>query len=78
MTCRDLSEFLLEYVSGELPAPMAAEFEVHLKSCDNCIVFIDQYRRAIALGRTVMIEADAAGVPEDLVQAIVASIRTGG
>ena len=75
MTCRELSGFLLEYVSGELPAALAVEFEVHLGACADCAVFVEQYRQSIALGRAVLTGASDPDVPDELVRAILASIK---
>ena len=75
MTCRDLSEFLHDYLNGELPEHVAHEFAGHLERCDNCGVFIEQYRQTILLGRAAIVEGDSAEVPEELVQAILATVR---
>ena len=75
MNCRDLSEFLQDYFAGELPQPVATEFAGHLDGCDNCTVFLEQYRRTIAAGRAVLIEDERCKVPEDLINAIVSSLR---
>jgi len=76
MTCRDLSEFLHDYLAGELPDHVASDFAGHLANCDNCEVFLEQYRQTILLGRASVIEGDTAEVPEELVEAILATIRT--
>lgn len=75
MNCRDLSGFLQDFLAGELPPPVASEFAGHLDGCDNCTVFVEQYRLTIAAGRTVLIEDERCEVPEDLINAIVASLR---
>jgi len=75
MNCRDLSEFLQDYFAGELPQPVATEFAGHLDGCDNCTVFLEQYRRTIAAGRAVLVEDERCEVPEDLINAIVSSLR---
>jgi anti-sigma factor RsiW len=75
MTCRDLSEFLQDYFADELPGHVASEFASHLGACDNCTVFIEQYRRTISAGRALLVEDEMAEVPEELVNAIVAALR---
>lgn len=75
MTCRDLSEFLQDFFAGELPGHVADEFANHLDACDNCTVFIEQYRRTISAGRALLLEDETAEVPEELVSAIVAALR---
>jgi len=75
MNCRDLTEFLQEYFAGELPSPVASAFAAHLQACGNCGVFLEQYRRTITLGQVLVTEGEAVDVPEDLIQAIVTSLR---
>jgi len=38
-------------------------------------VFLEQYRRTIAAGRAVLVEDERCEVPEDLINAIVSSLR---
>jgi anti-sigma factor RsiW len=74
MTCREISEFLLEYSSGELDAAVRADFDSHIAACGNCLVFLRQYRATILAGQTAFQDpADSAGdeIPEELVRAIL-------
>ena len=73
MNCRDLSHFLDEYLAGELPTPVASEFELHISSCGNCDKYLVQYRRTITLGRAAA--GDPGEAPEELIEAILASLR---
>ena len=36
MNCREVSGFLHDYIEGELPEDVRAEFERHLDACANC------------------------------------------
>ena len=74
MTCRELSDFLREYFAEELPAGVSTEFETHIEHCGNCGVFLAQYRQTIVLGKSVG-QRDALDVPEELIEAIVRSIK---
>jgi anti-sigma factor RsiW len=76
MTCREFIDFLMEYLSGELPARERAEFERHLAECPDCSAYLKSYEETIKLGKAVFADPDALvpqGVPEELVQAILAS-----
>ena len=73
MNCRDLSSFLDDYLAGELPANVAGEFEVHVSRCGNCDRYLVQYRETVALGRASA--ADISEPPEELIQAIMASLK---
>lgn len=78
MTCRELAEFIAAYLRGDLPLEIRAQFERHLAECPNCVAYLSNYRETIALGRRVFADGEATvpdDVPEDLVQAILASRR---
>jgi anti-sigma factor RsiW len=78
VTCREFAEFIGEYLSGELPSDVTAQFERHMSRCTNCDAYLANYRMTIDLGRQAF--ADEANlpddVPEDLVKAILASRRS--
>lgn len=76
MKCRELAEFLMEYVSGELPAENRAHFELHLTRCRNCHEYLAQYESTIKAGKIACGEASDElpdNVPEDLVKAVLAA-----
>jgi anti-sigma factor RsiW len=81
MTCRELVDFLLEYLAGELPAGQHATFERHLGECPDCVAYLHGYREAVRLGKASLGNADGpppADVPEELVQAVLAAVRRTG
>jgi Putative zinc-finger len=57
-TCREFVNFLLEYLSGELPAPERAEFERHLAKCPDCSAYLHGYHETITLGKAVFADPD--------------------
>lgn len=75
VTCEELHAFLDDYLAGELPAERRAEFERHLARCRSCAAYLDGYRATIALARAAHreLELDPAGVPRELVAAILAA-----
>jgi anti-sigma factor RsiW len=76
LTCREIADFLLDYVSGELPDVHVAQFERHLAVCPACVDYIRSYKAAIQLSRNAFDElVDETAVPEELVQAILATRR---
>lgn len=79
-TCREIADFLDDYVSGAMPAQLRAEFDYHLELCPNCQRYLASYRETIALGRRAFDDEAAPArnaMPEDLVQAILAAQRKG-
>lgn len=81
ITCRELITFLHAYLASDLPPDRLAEFERHLSVCPSCVAYIRTYREASELSRRVLAAApDAsageAGVPDELVAAILAASRS--
>jgi len=81
MTCRELADFLMDYLEGGLPAVMRTAFEQHLALCPNCVAYVKTYQTTIELGRRAF-DADQADatlteVPADLVRAILAARKSG-
>jgi anti-sigma factor RsiW len=74
MTCREVSDFLGAYLAGELPAGERTRFDEHLVECPDCRTYLRQYEATRELCRGAL-DAGAvdAGVPEELVQAILAA-----
>jgi anti-sigma factor RsiW len=75
MNCREFTEFLHEYLFGNLPAEERAEFDRHLAECPWCIAYLDSYRTTIQLGQSAFSGADdpppPGDAPEELIQAIL-------
>jgi anti-sigma factor RsiW len=78
MTCRELIEFLADYLSGELPAEVRRLFEEHLAECPACVAYLETYEATIRLGKDAFSsvqELGCADAPEELVAAILAARR---
>ena len=70
MTCREVAEFLMQYVDGELPAAERAAFDRHVAVCPDCQRYLASYRTTIEAERAAFAN-DETEAPEDLVQAIL-------
>lgn len=79
LTCRQLFDFLADYVDSTLPAPQRDEFERHLRACPSCVAYVDGYRRTIALGRASCCgeggDNAAAKAPPGLLDAVTEALR---
>lgn len=76
ITCRELIDFIADYLDGVLPAEHRHEFDRHLTVCPPCVAYLDGYKKTIALGKAALKPSDepAAGqVPEGLLRAIKAA-----
>ncbi len=74
MTCRDVADFLADYLSGALPASRARTFEAHLAECPDCVAYVASYRATLVLGRRAYTDAASDPVPAELIEAILAAL----
>jgi hypothetical protein len=51
MTCRELTELLLDFVSGELTPEDVQRIKDHLRDCPPCVVIVNTYCLTIQLTR---------------------------
>lgn len=80
MTCREFVEFLMEYLSAELPARERACFDEHLAECPDCVAYLQTYKATISLGKAACLHPEDPApqdAPEELVHAILAARRHG-
>ena len=78
MTCKQLVEFLEQYVAGELAAGARENLESHLVTCANCRRYLASYQNTVRLAVFAAKHPDdgpPAEVPEELVQAILSAQR---
>lgn len=74
MTCRELADFIADYLSGEIPGDVRAQFDWHLSVCPNCRQYLANYQATIAVGRRAFLADEAEvppDVPDDLLRAIL-------
>ena len=79
MTCRDVADFLADYLAGTLAADVRARFDRHLSLCPNCQAYLATYRATIELGRVTFAIPDAddqTEMPDELVSAILNAVRS--
>lgn len=76
LTCREVLDFLMAYLDGDLTPDQKREFDRHLAVCPSCVNYLDSYKRTISLGKSAFARPDAPAepaIPEELVRAIRAA-----
>ena len=74
MNCRKVTEFLADYLDGNLTWGQRFLFRLHLLLCPPCRNYLDSYRKTIAAAREALTEAKPSeDCPEALVRAILAT-----
>ncbi|MGE3165726.1 MAG: anti-sigma factor [Planctomycetota bacterium] len=75
MNCRELIDFLADYLSDELPAEQRTRFQEHMDRCRPCAEYLATYRHTILLCRQAFCDATdpdrPPAPPETLIQAIL-------
>lgn len=84
ITCRQLLDFIYDYLEGTLPSDQRAEFERHLTVCPSCINYLETYKQTPRIGklalRPPLVESpETAGeadeeLPESLVRSILSAL----
>ena len=78
MTCRELADFIMDYLTGQLAEEVRTAFDHHLTLCPDCVNYLAAYKATVELTprsfRTDDSDPEASSdIPEDLVKAILAS-----
>ncbi|HMC63677.1 MAG TPA: zf-HC2 domain-containing protein [Gemmataceae bacterium] len=71
ITCRELVELLIDYVSDELPAERRVYLEQHLEQCPPCVAYLESYQVTIKLTRRL----PATPLPEELASRLRAAVE---
>jgi anti-sigma factor RsiW len=76
LSCREFIDFLMAYLSGELPADQRAVFEEHLGGCPDCTAYLKSYQQTVRIEKTACGCDDAPpdDAPEELIRAILAAL----
>jgi anti-sigma factor RsiW len=71
--CKQVDDFLLAYIDGDLPPSQMRVINQHLLICPDCRRYVAEYRRTLEVLKASKLQDDEAlaEVPEDLIKAIV-------
>jgi predicted anti-sigma-YlaC factor YlaD len=81
LTCKELIDFLDDYLSEELDPIVQSEFESHLAQCSACRDYLHTYCQTIKLVRMSRDDAEAkfaASVPNELIAMVLSVTRDRG
>lgn len=73
ITCRELIDFIADYLEGALTQIQANDFTRHLDICPSCRAYLTTYQVTIRAGKEALRYDDSANedAPEDLIRAIL-------
>jgi anti-sigma factor RsiW len=76
ITCRELIDFLMDYVTGDVTAEERAHFDEHLAVCPHCVAYLQNYREtmnATKAAHNCVTNEPVPKMPPELIQAILAA-----
>jgi anti-sigma factor RsiW len=71
ITCRQLVELLIDFVSGELDEEQREYVEQHLQKCPPCVTYLETYQITIQITR----QLPPAPLPPQLVERLRAALE---
>jgi predicted anti-sigma-YlaC factor YlaD len=77
-SCREVYDFLDDFIEGRLPMATKARFLAHLAICAPCRDYLATYKatkRVAIVASRAFADDEPQNVPEELIQAIIASSR---
>ncbi|MBL0926664.1 MAG: zf-HC2 domain-containing protein [Phycisphaerales bacterium] len=77
LTCREVLDFLMGFLDGELTEPQREAFARHLAVCPSCVNYVAGYRTTVRATKAATLPPGVSGsdpaagvVPEGLIRAI--------
>ena len=74
MNCKELSDFLMDYIEGALPQEQVAAFEVHLQKCPPCIHYLETYKQCVEVGKASCLKCEDESIPREIPDKLVQAI----
>lgn len=66
LNCQQVTDVLIDYVSGDMSPDMTARLERHLHACQDCQAFFNTYRETVRATRSLAAET----VPGELLSRV--------
>jgi len=68
LSCRELTEWVTDYLEGQLSFPQRARFQLHVAMCRNCHRYLRQMRLTIRTLRELQGETGAGDIRDQLME----------
>ena len=75
MSCREMAEYLSDYLDGELSTSLSAVIEAHRGECPPCRAFVRTLEKSVGLVRAQPREPLPPGLKKKLLEALRRSQR---
>lgn len=79
LSCKEICEFLCDYVDGSLNATSKSAFDAHVAACSHCKDYLTTYAETIRLSKRCCCPKlqPPPPLPEDMIKAIVNAVAAG-
>ena len=75
ISCKEMNDFLIDYIDGALPDAQKSEFHRHLAHCPSCVQYVETYKTTIVVGKAAFCDPNAPDkLPEAAPEALIAAI----
>jgi len=54
--CREITDLLVDYMTGELDPETVSAFQDHLRLCPDCVAFLNTYKKTVQTTRSLRFE----------------------
>lgn len=79
MTCREIVEFLADYLDGSLRETDRAAFEQHLDECPDCVAYLTTFAATPNVLRAAFVESvEPPSLPPELARAVLRALNQHG
>ncbi len=76
MTCREIVEFLADYLEGSLSEADRAAFEQHLDVCPDCVAYLTTYAATPNVLREAFFESvEPPKLPPELAEVVLQALQ---
>lgn len=76
ISCQNLEKFIVDFLDGQLTPELDKAFTDHIKECEICEIYLEEYKQTIDIGKTAFsnrANEDISAMPEKLVDAILSA-----
>ena len=81
MSCKEVEEFLMDYLEGNLGFCTRTRFRLHILMCPDCSKYIEEYKNTVSLNKSMfelINDESIEDVPEEIINAILSIKKTSG
>jgi anti-sigma factor RsiW len=78
-SCKEVCEFLSDFVDGQMSDARRLAFDAHLKACPPCAAYMEQFAATIKLSKKCCCPGKPElPVPDDLISAVCRAMQADG